>query len=61
MIEKMAVGPIIARTEGDRFEQYEVRSIHSEGYVKAVHAEDKAEIKILPEEELMDKEWLVRE
>ena len=53
--KKMAVGQIIARAEGDRLEQFEVRSIHIDGYVKAVHADGKAEIKAFPEEELMSK------
>lgn len=53
------VGKQIARNP-DAEEHYEVKSIDVNGYVTAIHNNEKVSVKVFPEERLIKENWWVR-
>ncbi len=59
ILDGISIGQIITTTPDDPVDQYEVKMIGA-GYVKAVHCNGRAKIKIFPEEELILGKWWVK-
>ena len=52
-------GSIITNNPTDADAIYEIKKIH-QGYIEAIHADDKIVIKVFPEKELISENWWVK-
>ena len=58
-LRREIIGRAITRNPNDP-EQYEVRSIKSNGYITAVMVTDMAKLKMIPEEKLIKEKWWIK-
>jgi hypothetical protein len=56
----IAIGSQIANHPNDPEDIYKVQSIN-DGYVNAIHSNGKVELKIFPEEDLINGKWWMKE
>jgi hypothetical protein len=59
MISELKECQIIATVQDDRFEKFQIKNIHFNGYISALHADGKVEVKVMPENNLL-MHWRVK-
>jgi hypothetical protein len=60
VIDGISTGQIIAPSPSEE-DRYEVKSIHLNGYITALHSNGKTEIKFFPEKDLIDGKWWIKD